>query len=589
MPALISAAPASSVSQRSARERGRPRAAAGSAARCRAGRPRSTGFSPRIALGERLDLGLAARRRSATVSASVAASFGAAHPPDPAELAARRRGRPPASAGPRRTPGRSRRPSASASSIASSARSGGMLPARTRSPRRSAIAFSVSSARAAPRRAGEPQDALHEPLLDVTVERPQQEDAALAAQRLEALERARRRAPRCAVAARERLQRDAAPRSARRPRARAGSRRRAARRARPPAGRRVRRAARRPGAAAWAAPGASPGRPRARSPQLGELLVERPRRGRALFERDHAGRTRWARAASSSGEAEAGDDRRDAALGERGQHGQRAAAAHERGRRAGGAFDRAPRRLQGGQRRVERARLGAVGAEAAARRPPAGASRSSCSRLRGDLVGALAADDPHGQVGAGRRDDDRARLAALDLVDVERRLGRGADVELGRGAGVGRAGADAGELGLAASGAWPTTRSPPATGGMTPARSGSGSLPSGPARTPLSARCSAWKAFSAAPPYMPECAVWVPVRTSTWANTIPRVASVSAGVSASTMPLSKTITQSAPRASWRTHSPTSSEPVSSAPSISTRTWTGSSPLVAIAQAVCSSG
>ena len=101
--------------------------------------------------------------------------------------------------------------------------------------------------------------------------------------------------------------------------------------------------------------------------------------------------------------------------------------------------------------------------------------------------------------------------------------------------------------------------------------------------------CSAWNAFSAAPPYMPEWAVWVPVRTSTWANTMPRVASVSAGVSASTMPLSKTITASAPRASWRTHSPTSSEPVSSAPSISTRTWTGSSPAFAIAQATCSSG
>ena len=76
---------------------------------------------------------------------------------------------------------------------------------------------------------------------------------------------------------------------------------------------------------------------------------------------------------------------------------------------------------------------------------------------------------------------------------------------------------------------------------------------------------------------MPECAVCVPVRTSTWANTIPRVASVSAGVSASTIPLSKTITASAPRASARTQSPTSSEPLSSAPSISTRTLTGRSP------------
>ena len=73
------------------------------------------------------------------------------------------------------------------------------------------------------------------------------------------------------------------------------------------------------------------------------------------------------------------------------------------------------------------------------------------------------------------------------------------------------------------------------------------------------------------------------------AKTIPRVAVVSAGVSASTIPLSNTITASAPRASAITQSPTSAEPVSSAPSISTRMLTGRSAVEASLQATCSSG
>jgi hypothetical protein len=64
---------------------------------------------------------------------------------------------------------------------------------------------------------------------------------------------------------------------------------------------------------------------------------------------------------------------------------------------------------------------------------------------------------------------------------------------------------------------------------------------------------------------------------------------VRAGVSASSIAESKTIAQSAPRSSASTHSLTSVAPVSSPPSISTRTLTGSSPASAIAQATCSNG
>ena len=70
---------------------------------------------------------------------------------------------------------------------------------------------------------------------------------------------------------------------------------------------------------------------------------------------------------------------------------------------------------------------------------------------------------------------------------------------------------------------------------------------------------------------------------------MPRVATVRAGVSASSIAESNTIAQSAPRSSASTHRLTSSPPVSSAPSISTRTLSGSSPASAIAQATCSSG
>ena len=70
---------------------------------------------------------------------------------------------------------------------------------------------------------------------------------------------------------------------------------------------------------------------------------------------------------------------------------------------------------------------------------------------------------------------------------------------------------------------------------------------------------------------------------------MPRRPSVSAGVSSSTMPESKTIAQSAPRVSERIHSATAPLLASSSPSTSTRTFTGSVPAAASSQATCSSG
>ena len=197
-------------------------------------------------------------------------------------------------------------------------------------------------------------------------------------------------------------------------------------------------------------------------------------------------------------------------------------------------------------------RLGALGAEASARRRPA-ARRAAAARgwrrsprtagpptIRTDSVGACATGTTIVRA-----------CAALDHVHVERRLGGRADVELGSAAcaSAGRA-PTLGQLGSPVGQRRPARRAPACDGAIDARRAAAraGGRPGRGARR-ASARCSAWNAFSAAPPYMPECAGCVPVRTSRWAKTMPRVASVSAGVSASTMPLSKTITASAPRSS----------------------------------------
>ena len=70
---------------------------------------------------------------------------------------------------------------------------------------------------------------------------------------------------------------------------------------------------------------------------------------------------------------------------------------------------------------------------------------------------------------------------------------------------------------------------------------------------------------------------------------MPRRPTVTVGTSGSSPPASKTIAASAPRSSARSQRATDSPPTSSSPSTSTRTFTGSAPSRASAQATCSSG
>ena len=99
---------------------------------------------------------------------------------------------------------------------------------------------------------------------------------------------------------------------------------------------------------------------------------------------------------------------------------------------------------------------------------------------------------------------------------------------------------------------------------------------------------SACAAFSAAPPYIPECRSRSPVRRVTWKYAIPRVARLNAGTSRRIMPLSKMIAASAPRSSASRNSTIEWPPVSSSPSQQKRTLTGSSPGGASSRAAASS-
>ena len=255
-------------------------------------------------------------------------------------------------------------------------------------------------------------------------------------------------------------------------------------------------------------------------------------------------------------------------------------------------------RPRGARERAPGGRSAALGVEAAmpgelGRERQLGAlgqrARAAAPRARADdLRRILARRDPHGQVAASRPAGRSCAPRRRRRGGRRARLGGRADVELVAAA------ASAGRAPTSASSPAPLGSDVPAAllgGGRRsiPARSGSagGRRDRGARRR---APCAARGRRSARRRRTcPNARSASPVRTSRWAKTMPRVASVSAGVSASTMPESKTITASAPRSSARTHSPTSSEPVSSAPSISTRTWTGSSPASAISQATCSSG
>ena len=200
---------------------------------------------------------------------------------------------------------------------------------------------------------------------------------------------------------------------------------------------------------------------------------------------------------------------------ERGEDRERAAGADQR-RLAAAARGRARARAicSGGAR--GRSATGWRAPPSTSSSAPSGrASRSSASSAARDRRRVLAGREPHRQVAGGDRRDDRARLAAADAVDVERGVGAGAHVELGGGARRRPAArrprrarrrrrgsvSQAGQL-LRRSAARRRRAARPAAGRR------------GPGSTAASAACSAWKAFSAAPPYTPECAMRSPVRTS---------------------------------------------------------------------------
>ena len=85
-----------------------------------------------------------------------------------------------------------------------------------------------------------------------------------------------------------------------------------------------------------------------------------------------------------------------------------------------------------------------------------------------------------------------------------------------------------------------------------------------------------WTAFAAAPPYRPECSSRSPLRTCSWKPTSPRSPVVIAGRWASTMWPSKTMAAANSPSMVARWSTTERPPISSSPSDSTRTLTGSS-------------
>ena len=202
--------------------------------------------------------------------------------------------------------------------------------------------------------------------------------------------------------------------------------------------------------------------------------------------------------------AKRGDDRQRAAgADQRRPHAERPA--RTRPGRAGSRRRRAARRRGAPSRQQLDLKLA---------RRPARRSRISCWNAAAIVSDLLAGREPHRHVGRGANRQHRllaVRGPALDPVDVERRLGERADVELLGGARVGRAGALLGELVGAGRAAASSPPAPAAVGGMIPARSGSARRPSA-AISRASVWISAWAAFSAAPPNMPECRSRSPVR-----------------------------------------------------------------------------
>ena len=220
------------------------------------------------------------------------------------------------------------------------------------------------------------------------------------------------------------------------------------------------------------------------------------------------------------GQVEARDDRRDAA---RRRAPARSAACRPSGSAA--AARRAP--LEGvapswiaSESRRRTSPGGPAPSSSTSSSAPAGAaSRSSRSSSRRDLLDVLAGREADREVRLGQHRQHRLlqlRRAALDPVHVDARARPRC---AGRTPPPPRVGGRAPRPRRAPgppAAATPSRRAPRSVGGAMPGRSGSGRRPSGPASTAESIRSSAWIAFSAAPPYEPECRSCSPVRSRTW-------------------------------------------------------------------------
>ena len=212
------------------------------------------------------------------------------------------------------------------------------------------------------------------------------------------------------------------------------------------------------------------------------------------------------------GQREAADDRRDAALGERGRGpGSSRRCGSPRGRCRWRARAPAAPPTSAGAAGSKRDGLGAVQVAARARRPSGSASRSSRSSAAPISSLRWPRREPHRQARLGALGHDRARLAGGDAVHVERRCrpscARAARRPRARRRGGRRPRPAAGRRAAAA----PRRRAPLPTAarGRRAAAPAAGRSPSG--STAASSRCRTWTALSAAPPNSPEWAGRSPV------------------------------------------------------------------------------
>ena len=235
----------------------------------------------------------------------------------------------------------------------------------------------------------------------------------------------------------------------------------------------------------------------------------------------------------------------------------------------------------GSARSALEAQLGAVRQRVAQQRLERGArSRRILAAARAAPTGRRAR--PAARSCAPRRRATRWTSSEASAVGAHVELARAARASAGRAPTSASSVRAGGQRLPAASSASASARSRPRAAARAGGRRGR-------AARRASAACSAWNAFSAAPPYMPECAVALAGADLECGEHHAARARRQRGRLGVDHPAVEDDHASAPRSSASTHSPTSSEPVSSAPSISTRTWTGSSPASAIAQATCSSG